>query len=636
MRLEGTSQLDFGDVSGELQSRQASLLGAIPFFKKLPLIGGTARGITSADRLRHDRETIRRRMADLGFRAASVQSRFAIMPENSNLIVIFSVDEGPRSIVADVAVSGNLMLPATELREVVPVRNGEPFSLSRAREGAQQIKNHYAQRGYLDAASELSLVDLPDDRVRLVYTVSEGTRAVTQEIAITGQSFSHEDSVRRFVDFAPGETLTPQSLRRVQRDLYATGAFHEVSIRTERAAGAEENARRVTVNVTEAKPLLLVYGAGYSTDDGPRALLQLTHTNLFGRVNSASLRLRGSRREQLAQFQFNDLRPFGYNWPTTISAFYNRDADLRPFVRQQMTKDGGEPSTSGRSFGIHRFAAFVQTERKLSEATSLRFRYSFENAKLFNLENIPQIEITRNERAIRLGMFSAGLTRDTRDSTLNPTRGQLFSVDHSIAARIFGGNESFNKFFGSYQRYATLPSSLPVFGDSVVAVSARVGLAANFRVKDRDGDGKITGPEKQLPISERFFAGGATTLRGFRFEEAGPQGILEPRDKNELPTLVPLGGDAMMVFNFELRYPLTRRLRLVPFYDLGQVFRRVPDISFSGITHTVGLGLRINTPIGPIGVDYGFLLDSPSFATASGGVIRQPRGTFHIRFGQTF
>ena len=92
----------------------------------------------------------------------------------------------------------------------------------------------------------------------------------------------------------------------------------------------------------------------------------------------------------------------------------------------------------------------------------------------------------------------------------------------------------------------------------------------------------------------------------------------------------------MTVFNFELRYPLTRRLRLVPFYDLGNVFRRVRDISFGGMTNSVGLGLRFNTPVGPVGVDYGYLLDPPSFVTASGGVLRQPRGVIHIRFGQTF
>ena len=125
-------------------------------------------------------------------------------------------------------------------------------------------------------------------------------------------------------------------------------------------------------------------------------------------------------------------------------------------------------------------------------------------------------------------------------------------------------------------------------------------------------------------------------MRGFNFEQAGPQGVLEPRNANKLPTLVPLGGDALAIFNFELRYPLSRRFTLVPFYDFGNVFRKISDFNFKGMTNTVGLGLRFNTPVGPVGVDYGYLLDPPSFVTASGGVLRQRQGVIHIRFGQSF
>jgi outer membrane protein insertion porin family len=164
-------------------------------------------------------------------------------------------------------------------------------------------------------------------------------------------------------------------------------------------------------------------------------------------------------------------------------------------------------------------------------------------------------------------------------------------------------------------------------------------------------------------------------VRGFRFEEAGPQGVLEPRTceqqkqanpnatcVQELPTLVPLGGDALAVLNFELRYPLTRRLQLVPFYDVGNVFRNLKDVFSSRCvepqgqttarvmnnicaewTNTVGFGLRFNTPLGPVGVDYGYLLNSPTFLNAGCevspqqcGQLRRPRGVIHIRFGQTF
>ncbi len=636
LRLTGTDQIGISDVRGDLQSQESSLLGNVPYLKTLPLIGGLARGITSNDRLRNDTEIIRRHMIDLGFRSARIEARRAINPDSNDLVIIFNVNEGERSSIAQINFKGNTVLTPTELLRVVPQKQSTTFSPTDIRAGATQIRQMYTQRGYLEAKTAISLTDLPNNQVQLVYEISEGPRVVVQDIALNGLNISHADSVRRFLDFKAGDVLTAQSLRRTQRDLYATGAFSEVDIRPQPITGRAASDRRVEINFTEAKPLLLVYGLGYSTDEGPRALAQLTDTNLFGRVNSASLKLRISRREQLAQLQYTDLRPFGTKWSTTVSAFYNRNADLRAFVRRTVNNGNNNQANSGTTFGINRFASYLQTERKLNDQTSVRFRYNFETAKLFNLQNIPAVEVTRNEKAVRLGFFSAGFSRDTRDSAINPTKGQLISADHSLAANIFGGNESFNKFYGNYQFYQKVPTALPLLKNSIFAFSARIGLAASFKITDRDGNGIITEPERRLPISERFFSGGATTLRGFNFEQAGPQGVLEPRNANELPTLVPLGGDALGIFNFELRYPLSRRFTLVPFYDFGNVFRKVSDFNFKGMTNTVGLGLRFNTPVGPVGVDYGYLLDPPSSVTASGGVLRQRQGVIHIRFGQSF
>ncbi len=426
--------------------------------------------------------------------------------------------------------------------------------------------------------------------------------------------------------------LTPTKIAQTQRDLYATNAFREVAIRTEPENGQpgsnDSSEHKVTLNLTEAKPLLFVYGLGYSTDDGARGLMEIANTNLGGSLDALSLRLRASQRQKFAQLSFTDLRPFGMRLPTTISFFYDRNSNLLPFARRRQIRDGKlEDVPNSEPFGLDRFAAFIQTERKLSDRTSLRFRYNLERAKLFNTANLPDTEITRNEQAIRLGMFSVGFTRDTRDNVLNPSSGQLISADHSIASKLFGGNESFNKFFGTYQRYKTFAPY------------------TTFRNADRNNDMMISESETRLPISERFFSGGATTLRGFRFETAGPQDVLfdpaqnpKPGEPFILPTLIPVGGDALAVFNFEMRYPLTQRLRLVPFYDLGNVFRRINDISWKGMTHTVGAGLRINTPLGPVGVDYGFLLNPPAFAVPGlpGTFLRQPRGAIHIRLGQTF
>ncbi|MEW6126865.1 MAG: translocation/assembly module TamB domain-containing protein [Acidobacteriota bacterium] len=635
IQIEGTDEISFGDVSSALQSKSAAFFGGVPLLKNMPLIGGLARGITSDDRIRRDRETIRARLADLGFRSARVTSRIDTKPNSDDMVLVFIVEEGARSTVADITFQGNTMITAEELRENLPIKAEDAFSPTEARQSNQRIKAMYAEKGFLETTVQYAILDVEADRVMLQYNIVEGTRSVIAEIEVTGHSKTHENSIRRFFDFKPGEVLTPDKIRRTQRDLFATGAFSEVSIRPLGMSGKNPDARIVNVRVTEAKPLLMVYGLGYSTDEGPRGLLQFTNTNLFGRINSASIRLRASFREQLAQVQYIDPRVLGSKWGGTVSAFFNRNSNLQTFLQRRLVT-GGTTTNNGPGFGINRFVTFAQAERKLSDLTSMRFRYSFESTKLFNVQNIPVDEIARNAQAVRLGQLSAGLTRDTRNSALNPTSGQLISFEHSLAARPLGGNEAFNKFFTNYQRYRQLPVSTPLLKDSVLAFAARVGLAAPYSIRGTGANGAITDADRQLPISARFFSGGATTLRGFQFEQAGPQAILEPRNEEELPTLVPLGGNALVVMNFELRYPLTTQLRLVPFYDLGNVFRRVSDIEWNGMSHTIGLGLRLNTPIGPVGIDYGYLLNPSTFLSAGGMVIRQPQGVIHIRFGQTF
>jgi outer membrane protein insertion porin family len=662
IRIEGSELIRLKDIAKDLQSQLASAAGSVPFVKSLPMVGGYARGLTSSDRLNSDEEMIRRRLVDIGYRGARVKSRLAFNPDSDDLIVIFDVDQGDQSAIVEVDLRGNVIAQASELLAVTPVKPNDALSYSKAQLGAQQIKQLYAERGFLEASVEPEFIELSDDRVRLVYSINEGARAVISAIEINGTTKTSDGWVRRYLAFKEGEVLTPEKIRQTQRDLYATNAFREVTIRVEPMAG-DGVEHKVLVNLTEAKPLLFVYGVGYTTDEhSPRGLLEITNTNLGGSLDSLSLRGRASKQESFGQLSFTDFRPFSWKLPTTFSVFYNRNESLRAFLRRKRS-DGSEEDA--QTFGVERFAAFIQTERKLDERTSLRFRYNMERARVFDPNSsdsirIPETVVTRNERSIRLGMFSAGFSRDTRDSALNPTSGQLFSADHSVAARIFGGTESFNKFFATYQRYNTLDQSTPLFGDTTLAFSARIGMASTFNATDRDNNGVIDDNDRRLPISERFFSGGATTLRGFRFETAGPQAVLEPApdspdncnnparllatnvSKDSKPpacvpaSLFPLGGNALAVFNFELRYPLTSRVRLAPFYDLGNVFRRVSDFRFSDMTNTVGIGMRINTPLGPLGFDYGFLIDPPAYSASNGAILRQPRGAVHIRFGQTF
>jgi outer membrane protein assembly factor BamA len=261
-----------------------------------------------------------------------------------------------------------------------------------------------------------------------------------------------------------------------------------------------------------------------------------------------------------------------------------------------------------------------------------------------------------------------------RYNQLDATRGDFFNIDYAVALRQLGGNLSFNKLQATYRRYYKLNG----LRGTVLAGNATLGLANLFNPRDRDANGIIDEIDLTLPISERFFSGGSNTLRGFGFEEAGPRRVIIPQgiflDRNKKPVVlnpftVPVGGNALAVVNLEARVPLTKTLQGVPFYDGGNVFRRIGDlfhrkdqtpvptgdvlaaINAANLrahwTNTVGMGLRIQTPFGgALAVDYGFLLNPPEFLIPQRGptgnfdgtpaIYRMPRTQIHFRFTQAF
>ncbi|MBI4850316.1 MAG: translocation/assembly module TamB domain-containing protein [Acidobacteria bacterium] len=633
--ITGTNLISPVSVISQLQSKQKSFVGKFPILGSLPFVGGLADGITSNERLRQDSDLIRQQVIDLGYRQATVSYNYNVDSDGRGLRINFSVQEGAISRISQIDLLGVNSLSKEELRQEIPINLGDPFIPSRPREVAQKLVDYYAQQGYLDAKIDLEIEQMPNNNVKLIYQINEGSIATVGNIAFIGTAGINEKALSRFIELKLGDVITNRKLQQLQKDLYATGNFREIQILTIPGIGLNPTDRQVLIKLTEAKPLLLVYGFGFSSDDGPRGSLELSNTDILNRINSASLRLRLGKREQTVQLQFTDQRPFGSRWSTTISTLYSRLTELSA-NNQQISNVDQTNLNNTTNIGLNRFLTFVQTERRLTNQTLIRFRYNFEINKLTNLDDTQSNAFAETSRITRIATLSIGAAYDKRDNPINPTKGQFLSLDYSIASRILGGNESFNKISTNYQYYAKTKDSFPIpfINRSTIAFSSRIGLAAPFEIRSRRGDGIIRDSDRLLPFSERFRSGGATTLRGFEFEQAGPQAITEVG--NNAARLIPLGGDALVVFNLELRYPISRRLQLVPFYDLGNVFSRVKDISFRKMTNTLGLGLRFNTPIGPIGVDYGYLLDPQSFTTPNGGILRQRQGVIHIKFGQSF
>jgi outer membrane protein insertion porin family len=725
IRIEGTKELGIEEVEDELRTQRANVLGFIPLL-------GYGRGYTSRELLEQDRRTIRSRMQDLGYRRAEVTVRQGVSIEGENLIITFVVAEGARTRIADVAFRGNKLYTDARLQGEVEeagrarcavrfdandfspcfrTAEGQPFSRSQARADGDAVLNLYARNGYVGALLDFSIIELPgvtlpdgklEEQVRVLYTIrNEGEKVIINRIFVNGNIRTKRQAILAAIPLKEGEVLRADQLSDSERALYATDIFRQVIIRTEPAGDTASGFKKrdIIIDVEELKPREMRYGGGYSTDNGPLGFFDIRNLNMFGELKQGAFRVRASKRQQLVRLEYTDprFRRYGENQfaPLALSAQYQRDTTVTRFFRstidrgsfgivQRLDEEGNPIDEFGREAGeptINRFTINAETQRLIDRKTRsiLLLRYSYEDVRLYNINSLLIASILRPDRAIRLSRLAATFVRDTRDSQFDTQRGDFLTLDYSLALRQLGGNLSFNKFLANYRRYYKLKQ---VRG-TVLAGNVTLGLANLFNPRDRNDNGVIDDIDRTLPISERFFAGGSTTLRGFGFEEAGPRAVVPEcffqlplpggcgmfrNNKGELvqlfPFTVPLGGNGLAVVNVEARTPLSKAFQLVPFYDGGNVFRRVGDIFGRNDsptdnpnltrnerinahnlrarwTHTVGLGLGIKTPLGgTLSVDYGWLLNPPEFLIpqTDGGtaIFRPKRGQLHFRFTRAF
>ncbi len=699
IRLEGTDKLSIEEIRDDLRTQEATALGFIPLL-------GYGRGYTSRELLERDQRTIEARMREVGYRKARATTRQSVSIDGENLAITFVVTEGPLTRVADVEIRGNQIYTAERLRDE-RCRADEPctviggaFSRAQARSDGERLLGFYARNGYAGADVDFDIVELPaagngDERVRIIYTIKEGGKVFVNRIFVNGNIRTRRESVLEALPLKEGVVLRGDQLTESERILYNTGAFRQVIIRTD-AAGETASGfakRDIIIDVEELKPRDLVYGGGFSTDAGPLGIFEFRNNNLFGKLQQAAIRTRASRRQQLVQLEFIDprFRRYGERGfaPLTVAAQYQRDTNVTRFFRSTLDRgnlgivqrldEGGNPVDLGclappcEPVGeptINRFTFNVETRRdfeldlgprgQVMRRSTLFLRYTYEDVRLYNINSLLLRDILQPDRTVRLSRLGASFARDTRDDPTNTTRGEFFTLDYALALRQLGGNLSFNRFLGTYRRFFKFDA---VRRGTILAGSTTLGLANIFNPRDRNENGVIDEIDRTLPISERFFSGGAASLRGFAFEEAGPRRVIVPqgtffnRNGEQVtlqPFTVPVGGNALAIVNLEARVPLTQRFQVVPFYDGGNVFRGVRDIFRTNSdetidpnlrarwTHTVGVGLRLRTPFGALGVDYGFLLNPPMFTAfdpATGQPIALPqvrRSQIHIRFGQAF
>lgn len=704
--------LPLAEIRALLGSTEASLIGIVPYL-------GYGRGYTSSALLAEDEETIRSLLNELGYRSAKVGSRQGVSLTGDELIITFDVDAGPRTKVSSIEITGNRKIPTdilkAELEKDFPQLEGTGFSRALVRNVTKRIVEYYSREGFFETRVNYSIENVAragSDDVKVLFKVeSEGSKVTINQVVVTGSEKVSKNAILNVVNLKPGQLLRSVDIFSSEQSLYATDAFRKVEIKP---VAARENANGekisdVAVSVEEQAPRTITYGGGYSTDAGPFGAFDLRHYNLFGRLQQGGVRARISRLRQLVQFDFVNPRFIGDGRnpdgtkrfaPLTITAQLQRDTTITRFFRsafdkgtfgvvQRIDASGNPIDEFGRDVSsptINRLLLSAETSRTLSakNRTIVFARYRYEDVRLSNIDSLLIRDLLSPDARVRISGFGTNIVRDTRENCrlryslieiatkgtaiqrcrYNPgdaTKGDYLTADYSVSVPALGANTGFHKFQATYNIYYT-PGALK---NTTLAGRAVLGVSKVFSRGSRFRSSGYPELDDVLPISERFFAGGSQSLRGFDFESAGPRVLVVPqgtfRDSSGRivrinPFTVPYGGNAIAMINLEARIPVSESVRLVPFYDGGNVFRtsgeifKKPNPPANDVfrqnlkaewTNTLGFGFRLKTPIGgELGVDYGYLLNPPAFlvpqSVGPNALYTPHRGQIHFRFAQAF
>jgi outer membrane protein insertion porin family len=541
------------------------------------------------------------------------------------------IAEGPRTLVGDVTFLGNEAITDERLASLVTLTPGMPYFVPRIADDRELVLLEYLNEGHASADAQAAPVLSEDGTsASVVYRITEGPQTIVDHILVIGNTRTDPAIIRRELLFRTGEPLGLADLIESRRRLAALGLFRRVQI-TELSHGGS-NEHDVLVTVEEAPRTTLSYGGGLEArqrprlragervdriEFAPRGFFDVGRRNVGGKNRSVNLYTRISLRPK-DSVDDPDAEGFGFSDYRVVLTYL----EPRPYgINGDLTMTGAIEQGVRSSFNFVRKGMAAELHRRLSPLVRTSGRYSLAKTRIFDarLDEEDQALIDRRFPGFRLSTLAAAISRDTRDDVLEPTRGMFVGIEGSVAARALGGELGFVKGYGQALWFTRVPGRRSV----VFATRLAVGLADGFPRLDEqvneDGEIEVITTE-DIPASERFFAGGDTTIRGFALDTVGAGNTISPQG-------FPRGGNAVLLMNGELRVPVTANLGAALFLDGGNVYERLTDFSPEELRGSYGFGVRYRSPLGPIRFDLGFkIAPRPNESSRA----------FHFSFGQAF
>ncbi len=537
------------------------------------------------DLLDKDVDYLRDRYTESGFLNATVRKKVDFVDGGTKAVVRIEIDEGPQTKVGQVTFEGNTAFSEKKLLALISLKPGAPYNEGLADEDRYHILSAYSDGGYLYARVEEEK-KIADGTADITYKISEDRPVRIGTIILRGNERTKENVIMRELLLKPGDLYDYGKILKSQQHIYRFGYFSQARFDPVHP-GEKEYTKDMLLTVEERPAGAVEVGVGYGDLDRARAFAEISYRNLWGLAHYAGVRVEDSDILKRAVLNYQHPWFFGYNMQGKFALTWfdtkHINSDTREIYYQSRQ--------SSASYGVE----------KTLDGAKVSLTYQFENVENYNVE--PGAVLSPEDIGhVRISSLTPALVWDLRDDIFNPKKGAVYGIALKEAMSAIGSQADFSKL--------TVQSSwyIPVSAGIITALSARAGEAWPHR------------DTVEIPIHERFYLGGSTTVRGYTQDLVGPTAV------NPDGSIAPTGGSSMALFNLEVRMALTEGFGVVAFTDAGNVWVD-QRIRLDDLRASYGTGIRYGTPIGPLRVDYGWKIHRRPGESA---------GELHFNIGHTF
>ena len=469
--------------------------------------------------------------------------------------ITITVDEGELTRIEAISFFGNRFFSDSTLRKMVPLKSGGPFRRNEVQNGQLSILGAYADSGFLNAAVD------PQTRIGATahvadvdFDITEGGRCTIADIQIQGLTRTHRNVIMRELEFKKGDIVRYAKLLNSQRRIYMTGLFESVFVRPKSVDTAHPTQKIILIELKERQSSEFGVLLGYGSIEKVKGELQLMTDNLAGTGRKLGGSVNANFINRGATLSFSEPWTFGTRWRTDINLY-----------DQYLTEPG---------FNLYHYGTKVEVGRTFGQHSSVSFSYVFENAQLSHVEVTDTLKyFNPKTRSLMLKYV-----RDTRDNLFNPLSGTYLEATQEIAGGIFQGNNNYTRTIVQGKWFHRLGRQI------VFASGIELGTVQPF------------GTSTDIALSERFYAGGPTSIRSYNYQKVGP---LDPNGE-------PLGGRIELVWHLaEFRLQVYKMFGMVGFVDVGNIWSGISSVRISHMAVAAGPGLRVNTPVGLLRLDWG-------------------------------